>query len=99
MIMLRVPTPDDPARHLLYLTTPTLWPCWPFLPVVRRRSDREDLGVVFDARTAVGLTGFSATVFLANLFALPSTLTGMLALPREVYDSAEELFDRGWRID
>jgi hypothetical protein len=81
------------------IATPALWPAWPFLPVVRRTSGREELGVVFDARHACGLTGYSATVFFANLFDLPATLTGLLALPREVFDTTEELADAGWRVD
>ena len=85
-------------RTVLFLSNPALWPCWPFLPVVRRTRGREELGVVFDARTA-RLTGYSATVFLCNLFALPPTLPAFLALPREAFDSAEELASAGWRVD
>jgi len=81
------------------IATPALWPAWPFLPVVRRTTGVQELGVVFDARHACGLTGYSATVFLGNLFELPSTLTEFLALPRETFDSAEELADSGWRVD
>ena len=54
---------------------------------------------MFDARHARGLTGYSATVFDCNLFMLPRTWSEFLALPREVYDSAEELADAGWRVD
>jgi hypothetical protein len=43
-------------RTLLFLTTPALWPQWPFLPVVRRTRGVEELGVAFDSRAA-GLTG------------------------------------------
>ena len=91
----------DRARHrtVLMVSTPALWPAWPFLPVVRRTSGTEELGVVFDARHACGLTGYSATVFGCNLFMLPRTWSEFLALPREVYDSAEELADAGWRVD
>lgn len=85
-------------RTLLFLTTPALWPAWPFLPVVRRTRGVEELGVVFDARAA-GLTGFSATVFHSNLFALPPTLDRFLALPRDTFDSAEELIASGWAVD
>ena len=35
-------------RTVLYLSTPALWPHWLFLPVVRRTSGHEELGVVFD---------------------------------------------------
>ena len=57
--------PGDCARHLLLITTPALWPAWPFLPVVRRTPGAEDLGVMFDARGVCGRTGYSATVFRA----------------------------------
>lgn len=74
------------------------WPAWPFLPVVRRTRGAEELGVVFDARAA-GLTGSSATVFHSNLFTLPPTLDRFLALPRDTFDSAEELTESGWTVD
>jgi hypothetical protein len=85
-------------RTVLFLFAPALWPQWPFLPVVRRTNGREELGVVFDARTTQ-LTGYSATVFFANLFTLPRNFETFLALPKEVFDSAEELADSGWRVD
>ena len=47
-------------RTVLFVATPVFWPAWPFLPVVRRCRGREELGVVFDARHACGLTGYSA---------------------------------------
>jgi hypothetical protein len=89
-------------RTVVMVSTPAfwpVWPAWPFLPVVRRTSGGEHLGVVFDARHARGLTGYSATVFDCNLFMLPRTWSELLGLPREVYDSAEELADAGWRVD
>jgi len=86
-------------RTVRMVASPALWPAWPFLPVVRRTSGCEELGVVFDARHAVGLTGYSAAVFLTNLFCLPPTLPEFFALSREVFDSAEELADAGWRVD
>ncbi len=85
-------------RTVLFLTTPALWPAWPFLPVVRRNRGCEELGVVFDARSA-RLTGYSATVFACNLFTLPARFEQFLALPREVFDDAEELANAGWCID
>src|SRR4051812_27258869 len=91
--------PPVPARDLLLVSTPALWPAWPFLPVVRRTRGAEELGVLFDARGVCGLTGYSATVFLTNLFTLPPTVDGLLALPREASDSAEELLTDGWRVD
>jgi hypothetical protein len=87
------------VRHRLVLTHPELWPYWPFLPLVRRDAEGQTLGVLFDARGVCGLTGYSATVYLTCLFTLPSTLEAFLALPREVFDTTDELVERGWRID
>jgi hypothetical protein len=84
---------------VLFLTTPVLWPHWPFLPVVRRTRGEEELGVVFDARGACELMGYSATVFVTNLFALPKTLSEFLALPHESFDTVEELAAAGWCVD
>ena len=86
------------ARHALFVGTPGLWPAWPFLPVVRRRKGFEELGVVFDSRSA-GLTGLGSTVFICNLFDLPPDLSAFLALPKETFDSAEELVEAGWEVD
>ena len=85
-------------RTVLFLSMPALWPHWPYLPVVRRTRDSQDLGVVFDSRAA-GLTGYSTTVFFANLLMLPPTLAQFLALPKEVFDGADELVAAGWCVD
>jgi hypothetical protein len=91
---------DARARTLYFLERHDRWPHWPFLPVVRRRLGRDaELGLVFDALNACDLAGYSATVFLTNLFLLPATLPQFLALPRETFDSAEELTQAGWRVD
>jgi hypothetical protein len=86
-------------RNLLFLGRPDLWPGWPFLPVVRREHDTEQQGVLFDALHAINLTGFSATVFCTNLFEIPEDLGSLLAIPREMFDTPEELYAAGWRID
>jgi putative exporter of polyketide antibiotics len=91
--------PDPLARHRLTLSTPAAWPVWPFLPVVRRTRGDEELGVLFDAFGLCRLTGLSASVFLTNLFTLPPTLSALLALPREVFDTVDELVAAGWRVD
>ena len=85
-------------RTVLFLTTPALWAHWPFLPLVRRAGGREELGVVFDARSA-GLTGYSSTVWACNLFLLPADFESFLALPHETFDTADEVADSGWRVD
>jgi hypothetical protein len=88
-------------RNLLFLRAPALWPAWPFLPVVRRGRGEDDpeCGLVYDFRGTSGRTGYSATVLLANLFEAPRSEAGLLALPKEVFDTADELFDAGWRVD
>lgn len=52
-----------------------------------------------DVRTLTGQTGFSSAVFLTNLFALPERMEEFIALPKEVFDSGEELVAHGWRVD
>jgi hypothetical protein len=87
------------ARNLLFVTTPALWPTWPFLPLVRRTSGQEELGLLFDAMGTSSRTGYSATVFRCCLFMLPPTFEEFLDLPKEVFDSADELLNAGWRVD
>jgi hypothetical protein len=86
-------------RTVMFLANPDLWPLWPFIPVVRRSSGEEEYGVVYDAREAVNLTGYSSTVFITNLFTLPEDFQQFMQLPKEVFDSAEELAATGWRVD
>lgn len=88
------------ARDLLYLRTPRLWPTWPFLALVRRPAGGGlECGVLYDCWSVAGRPGYSATVFLTNVFELPPTEEGLLALPHEAYDSAEEVARAGWRVD
>jgi hypothetical protein len=87
-------------RNLLFLTTPRLWPEWPFLPLVRRSLGREvEYGLLYDVYRHRGRTGYGATVFLCNYFLRPDRDEDLLALPREVHDTAEEVFAAGWRVD
>ena len=86
-------------RQLLFLREPRLWPRWPVLPVVRRAAGTLECGLMFDARRAAGRYGYSATVFLTHVSALPCAVAAFLGLPREVYDTAEEVYAAGWRVD
>ena len=86
-------------RSLLFIAHPGLWPMWPVLPLVRRTRGMQELGVMFDFKGTTGRTGFGATVLLSNLFELPPSERDLLALPREVYDSADEVVAAGWEID
>ena len=90
----------DRLRNLVFFRTPSLWQVWPFLPVMRRRPGQEmECGLLYDAKPQSGLLGYSATVFVCNLFLLPPTLEEFLALPREVFDAPEEMAAAGWVID
>lgn len=90
----------DRLRNLYLMGYPALWPQWPFLPLVRRRPGQEDeCGLLCDLMRLTGLPGYSATVFKANLFLVPLELGRFLALPKEVFDTPEEVLDVGWRID
>jgi hypothetical protein len=93
------PRPSS-ARDLLFFLTPQLWTTWPFLPVVRRRPGQErECGLLYDAVKHAGRMGFSATVFLCNIFLLPETIEEFLTLPHETYDTPEEVYQAGWRVD
>jgi hypothetical protein len=95
-------TPPRPAtaRDLLFFRTPRLWSNWPFLPVVRRQADGAvELGVLYDCWTVARRGGYSATVFLCNIFLMPGAEDEFLALPKEVFDTAEEMAAAGWRVD
>jgi hypothetical protein len=88
------------ARDLLFFRHPQLWKTWPFLPVVRHKQDGEvECGVLYDCWTVARRGGFSATVFLTNLFLMPRTEEAFLALPKETFDTPEEIAAAGWRVD
>jgi hypothetical protein len=38
-------------------------------------------------------------VFLWDVFELPRAVAGVLALPKEVYDTAAEVVAAGWYVD
>src|SRR5947209_7546746 len=88
-------------RDLLLFRDPRRWACWPLLPVVGASPDGsgKQLGVLYDALGTCGPYGFSATVFLANLFLLPLAEEQLFALPRLVYDTADEIAAAGWTVD
>jgi hypothetical protein len=82
------------------MSQPELWPVRPFLPLVRRKPGcEEEYGVLYDLFHSKGQTGYSATVFLTNVFLLPATESEFLALPKEIYDTVDEVYASGWRID
>ena len=78
MRLLQSSTAVQRRRRVALLAAPQRWPPWPFLPVVRAGEGGSlQLGVVYDARGATGTYGFSATVFLVNLFLLPRRRGGV----------------------
>jgi hypothetical protein len=86
-------------RDFHFFQNPSLWRTHPFLSLTRRDlSGCQELGVLFDARS-FGLHGYACTVVLTNLFLAPSTVAGLMALPRLVYDTFEELADDAWCVD
>ena len=90
----------DRHRNLLYFTTPSLWERWPFLPLVRRRAGaEEECGLLCDVLGMGGTPGYSTTVISCNLFLVPPCLGDLLALPKEVFDLPEEVYEAGWRVD
>ena len=88
-------------RDLLVMRDPQLGSQWPFLPVVRTPpgGGATERGVLYDARHVSGTYGYSATVFLCNLFEVPGTEAEFLALPHETYDTPEEVAAAGWVVD
>jgi hypothetical protein len=87
-------------RNLYFLAQPHLWPAWPLLPLVRRKPDQEqECGLLYDIKGVYGMLGYSATIWLCNIFQTPPTLEEFLALPKETFDTPEEIVDAGWRID
>lgn len=87
-------------RDVEMFRSPNRWATWPFLPVIRSSpGGGNQLGIVYDAVRASGRYGYSASVILCNLFLLPGNEVDLFALPKCVYDTAEEMAADGWRVD
>jgi hypothetical protein len=89
------------ARDLFMFAHPELWPLDPFLPLRRDHEDGRDfeLGLLDDASGVSGTYGYRCTVFLTNVLDLPPTESEILALPRLVYDTLEEIASDHWYVD
>ena len=81
------------------IACPQCWPNWPYLAVVRIQEDEKEIGSMVDLFRTVDLPGYSSTVFLTNIFALPRAVEELLALPHETYDTSDEVVAAGWRAD
>ena len=71
-------------RDITFMSTPSLWSVHPFLPVIRRSAvgGCQQLGVLYDAVGVSGRYGYTATVWLTNLFLLPKPKRNCLRCPR-----------------
>ena len=94
------PPVRSPMRDLHFMAERSLWAVWPFLPLVRRRPpDDVECGLLFDAESVCGVNGYRCAVFATNLYTLPPGLDEFLALPKEVFDTFDEVYAAGWRVD
>jgi hypothetical protein len=94
------PPLEGPVRDLFFFQNPRLWVVWPYLPVIRHKPDEDDdVGVLYDFAHTSGRTGYRCTVILTNLFHVPDIEEELLALPKEVFDSFEEVRAAGWCVD
>jgi hypothetical protein len=89
------------ARDLYMFAHPEHWPLYPFLPLRRDSDDGKDfeLGLLYDAVGVSGTYGYRCTVFLTNVLDLPPTEAEILALPRFVYDTLDEIASDRWYVD
>jgi len=89
---------DFHTRDRLMMRSPRLWPCHPFLPLIRKRPDGGlDLGVMVDA--SFWQPRPNPCVVRANLLLMPTDHEELLALPIDEFPSLEALLDAGWRVD
>jgi hypothetical protein len=58
-----------------------------------------ELGVVYDALGHKGVAGYSATVWLFNLWLPPTSFAEMKKMPHYTYDTFDELVADGWVLD
>jgi len=86
--------------NLLFFTSPHLWSVWPFLPLVRRLPGKEEeYGLLFDTKKTMKHWACLPRSSFATCFWMPPTVEEFLALPKETYDTPEEIADAGWLID
>ena len=87
---------DPLQKHRAMMANPQHWPCYPVLPLNRRRRDGGlDLGVLIDGVDSLS----EATVVRANLLCFPMTLTRLLEVSKEAFGSLDEVLAAGWRVD
>jgi hypothetical protein len=89
----KTPITEQEAARVMGL--PQKWPSWPYLPLTRGRQ----VGVMIDFFHWKNweITGYGATAFLVPFFMLPDTPAETVELPKEVFDTVEEMIESGWR--
>lgn len=79
---------------------PTIWPQWPYLPVLRLQTDeRPEFGLLYDAEGYSDKSGHQTTVFCATPADIALQESRFLKLPRHIYESVDELAAAGWIVD
>jgi hypothetical protein len=88
-------------QNLQMMASPSRWPLHPWLPLQRGPDSNPaaELGVLYDAWGQSGTPGYSATVYFVNVVVAPLAADELFALPHETYDTLDELYDAGWRVD
>ena len=88
-------------RDLMFVSTPSLWSLHPYLPVIRRSAagDHQQLRRRLRRPRRNRPVRILINGPARNLFAMPETEAELLALPKIVYDTYDELLDDGWVID
>ena len=85
--------------HKSMMAHPWRWPCRPLLPLVRRRPDGGlDLGVLVEGLTSQE-PRLGTTVFCTNLLCFPMSEEQWQSLPKEAFDSLDDVLAAGWRVD
>jgi hypothetical protein len=77
---------NNTETHLNMMKNPDLWPCWPYLPLIKEAGE---VGVLIDSDK-----GF--VVILANMFMLPEKVDTTNSIK---YDSAESIIADSWMVD
>jgi hypothetical protein len=79
-----------------FLADPNKWPNWPYLPMKKYPKGgvgNSVLGIVVEG------VDLKSVVYETNLFSLPKTPEGWVALPKHEYITLQALMNDGWIVD
>jgi len=79
-------------RDVSMIKDPNMWPRWPALPMKKLLGRQIKCGYIID-------DGKKPDIIIGSIFDIPRDPILLKALPREEYDSAEEVSADGWRVD